>query len=154
MKYTVRFAHLADIPPVRLGEIVKRGQLLGEMGSTGQSTAAHVHLDVVEGEHPGRYTLADIEAGKPPAAPPRQALYFCDAELFGVKPVFTTGYADPEYFFERKKVHLGFDVVPYDRNLSKAHWGLHWPRSMDGRVVAVAWDPKGYGHCLQIVYEA
>lgn len=154
MKYTVRFAHLAEAPAVHLGQTVKRGQMLGKMGSTGQSTAAHVHLDVVEGEQSGRYTLEEIESGSPWPAPPRQALYFCDEELFGVKPVFTTGYADPEYFAERKKVHLGFDVVPYDRHLSETHWFLHWPRSMEGRVVAVAWDPKGYGHCLSIVYEA
>lgn len=154
MKYTVRFAHLEDVPVVKVGQVVTRGQLLGTMGTSGQSEGEHLHLDVVKGEQSRKYTLSDIEAGQPEAAPPRQALYFCDKELFGVDPVFTTGYADPEYFEERGKVHLGFDVVPFDRHETRAHWGIHWPRSMEGKVSAVIWDPDGYGHCLMISYDA
>ena len=154
MLYTVRFAHMASVPALKLGAIVKQGDVVGVMGTSGQSTAAHVHVDVVEGEQTHPYTLADIEQDKPKAAPPRQALYFVDDMLFGVKPVITTYYADPEYFTTYKKVHLGFDVVPTDRHETKAHFNILWPRSKVGKVVAVDYKPESYGHCISISYEA
>ena len=154
MKYTVRFAHLASAPKLKIGDEVIRGQVIGIMGSTGKSTAPHVHLDVVEGEQRGSYALFEIEQDTPKAAPPRQALYFVDNELFGIDPVITTYYADPEYFKTYTKVHLGFDVVPIDRHASKEHFNIHWPRSKVGKVIAVSYDPNSYGHCISICYEA
>ena len=154
MLYTVRFAHLASAPLLKVNDTIKTGQVIGIMGSSGQSTANHVHLDVVEGEQIGKYTLTDIEKGLPKAAPPRQVLYFVDRMLFNTKPVITTYYVDPEYFEVYKKVHLGFDVVPIDRHESRDHFNILWPRSMPGKVIAVDYDAKSYGHCISISYEA
>ena len=154
MIYTVRFAHLEMAPTLKEGDVVRRGQALGVMGSSGQSSAPHVHLDVVEGEQVGRYTLADIEAGRPAAAPLRQVLYFVDAELFGVPLVVTSYYGDPDYFAQYGKVHLGFDVVPADRHTTQKHYTVLWPRSASGLVAAVRWDPAGYGHCLHVIFVA
>ena len=153
MQYTVRFAHLVKVPSLKVGNTVKRGDIVGIMGSSGQSTAPHVHIDVVEGKRAERYTLNDIELNKPKAAPPRQLLYFVDVELFGVEPVVTTYYADPDYFVEYHKVHFGFDVVPFDRHSTQDHFNIKWPRSMVGKVVAVDYDANGYGHCISISYE-
>jgi len=153
MILTVRFAHLAEAPNLKVGDQVTRGQVLGIMGSSGQSSAPHVHVDCVYGSQAGAYSLANMEAGIPEPAPPRQLIYFADDELFGVPAVVTTGFADPDYFRSLGKVHLGFDLVPEDRKESRDHYALHWPRSMPGRVTRVAYDAAGYGHHIQIAFE-
>ena len=152
MTYTVRFAHLAERPALRLGQIIRRGDRIGRMGNTGKSTAAHLHEDTVEGMHTRRYTQGDIEAGTPVAAP-KQAAYFIDHDLFRIKPIITAGFADPFYLAEMKKLHMGFDVVPWDRHRSQDHFWIHWNRSMPGRVLWILDDPDGYGICLYIGFE-
>ena len=152
MIYTSRFAHLAETS-LRPGQVIKRGDIIGIMGNTGASAGAHLHLDVVEKLQAGRYNLADIAMGRPmPSA--KQCVYFVDDELFGIKPVVTTYYADPEYYHARAKLHCGFDLVPEDRHTSQKHFIIRWNRSMPGRVVKIIENDPGYGNCAQIAYEA
>ena len=55
--YVTRYGHHADIL-VKSGDIVKKGQVIGSMGSSGRSTGPHVHFEVLKnGKHvdPTRY---------------------------------------------------------------------------------------------------
>jgi hypothetical protein len=140
-------------PEYKVGDTIKRGDTIGIMGTSGQSTALHVHIDCAIGEQKKPYQLFEMDDGGKILPAPRQLLLFIDKELFGVEPLITTPYAEFAYFMERGKVHHGFDVVPIDRKVSKDHYAIKWNRSMPGKVSLVGDDPKGYGHCIYITYE-
>ena len=152
MTYTVRFCHLLERPRWSVGQVVKMGDKIGTMGSSGQSNAAHLHIDCAEGKHSTAYTLADMENGSPRPSP-RQLNHFIDQDLFGIEPFITSYYADPEYQRALLKVHCGYDVVPVDRHKTKIHHGIRWNRSMNGIVTRVGMDPKGYGHHIYIAFD-
>jgi hypothetical protein len=153
MKYTVRYCHLEAAPDIKPGDIIRPGDVIGKMGSTGQSNAAHLHIDCVEGDQRGDYTLAMIEKGNPRPAPLRQINYFIDNLLYEFPIVITTYYADPDYLKLLDKIHYGYDVVPKDRHETDGHKYIHWNRSMPGRVTRVAYLPASYGHCVHICFE-
>jgi len=45
-KYEMTFAHLDSISDIYVGKVVTEGELIGVMGSSGLSTAVHLHWDV------------------------------------------------------------------------------------------------------------
>lgn len=151
MKYTVRFAHLGSAPKWKVGDIIQDNDVVGVMGTSGQSTAAHLHIDCVVGEQNKPYKLADIG---PAFAPDQKELAaFINKDLFGVAPVITTQFMDPAYHKQFGKDHPAYDVVPEDRHDTDAHFSIHWPRSMPGHVALVVYQPESYGHCLYVTFE-
>lgn len=60
--YTSRYAHLRDMK-VKVGDEVKRGDIIGTVGSTGKSTAPHLHYEVRfkdEPQNPVNYYFMDL----------------------------------------------------------------------------------------------
>ena len=149
--YTVRFAHLKQMSGLRVGDKVAPYAPLGVMGNTGASNGAHLHLDVIEGLRGTQWRQADMDTGDLKAAP-KQAAYFIDDALFGIAPVITTQYADPQYLVNHKKIHQAFDVVPEDRHISESHYAIWWNRSVTGTVVYSDFDDV-YGYTLMISFE-
>jgi hypothetical protein len=150
---------MAEKPKWKVGDEIKRGDIIGIMGTTGQSTANHLHIDCVVGVQNKPYKLGDI--GTRFAPDQKQLAYFIDAELFGVDPVITTGFLDPEYKKTYNKDHPAYDVVPKDRERwvngkltgTKDHFAIHWNRSMIGTVELVVYQPESYGNCIYVSFE-
>lgn len=157
MRYTAKFAHLKNLPALKEGQIIKRGEKIGHMGSTGRSSAIHLHLDLRKELHDKIWRLSDIEIDNDHA---EQTNHFIDHELFGVEPHITTFYCDPTYNDGRGNwiFHPAYDLVPIDRHKTDKHFDVFWNRSMPGQILKIGRDfddlSKGYGYYILIGYDA
>ena len=57
MRFTVRFCHLESMCDLPKSSIIYPDKPIGVMGSTGSSSAPHVHTDCVKGFLPRVYML-------------------------------------------------------------------------------------------------
>ena len=147
MLFTVRYAHLKDIPLLSVGDKVMRGNFIGYQGNTGKSTGKHLHIDVVDGWKSYLYKLAEMEVDNP-RANPKELNYFIDTELFGGASFrVTTPYADFMYTDNKvkQKLHLAYDLVGSNDK-------IYWNRSFIGMVLNVGKD-QSYGNFVQIGYK-
>lgn len=153
-----RFCHLEFVPSYLPGDIIQRGQKIGRMGTTGKSSANHLHFDLIQCVQRHVYRLneiltyvCDIEALL------AQYSYFLrdkENELFKIKPVITSSFGDPFYTNGGKfEFHPAFDLVPENRHSDPGkNFDIFWPRSSDGHITAVGYD-DAYGYYICISYE-
>lgn len=146
--YTVRYAHLREPVALAEGQHIARGTIIGAMGNTGQSTGAHLHIDVTHGKNPWMYRMRSIAQGNP-EPDFQQLMYFIDEEL-GDGPFRVTTYP---YDYRYKiggmwKPHPAYDIV-----IDTPNPLIRWNRSMDGTVLKTGVD-SGYGNYIYITFRA
>lgn len=159
MKYYARYAHLKYQAMHKEGDSIFRGDIIGTMGNTGQSTGAHLHFDLIQKDPGGMYRLADIP-GMITDLPElmKQYNFFIDYEMFCDDIKLTTSFGEPFYPSnlntppnERKswKFHPAYDLVPKHKENNI----IYWNRSKPGTVFKVGTD-NGYGNYIIIRFEA
>ena len=157
MKYTVRYAHLAEASHLKVGESLSFGDLIGIMGTSGQSKWPHLHIDLIKGFIKKIIRLKEIGPFKKYKPCKKQLGYFIDDDLFRCKFVITTPYLNKAYEAIYHKKHHAYDVVPKDRHESKEHFNIYWNRTRinvkNVEVLAVTFDQNGYVHTILIGYE-
>lgn len=153
MEYTIRFCHM-EKSYVKKGDVLKFGDKIGKMGSTGQSTHNHVHMDLAQEAISELYHLSDIPDKITDIQElMRQYHFFIDDSLFGVDPVITSSFGDPMYKIRKKwKFHPGYDLVPVNRFKTEKNFDIMWNRSIEGLVVSSELD-DAYGNYVNIVFE-
>jgi murein DD-endopeptidase MepM/ murein hydrolase activator NlpD len=50
--YVTRYGHLVPNKKVRVGQLVRKGRPIGQMGNTGFSTGTHLHMELLRGNTP------------------------------------------------------------------------------------------------------
>lgn len=158
MIYTARYAHLEAKPKHKKGSIIKPEQKIGRMGTSGQSTAIHLHFDLIQSKNPGRvYRLKELHnfISDLPALMQQHA-YFLDIGIFRTFLFIPTYFGDPDYYnaYDEYKFHPGYDLVPHDRHDTTEHFDISWNRTFPGLVTDIGYDKLGYGHYITIQYEA
>lgn len=147
--FTIRIAHLESVSPLSYGDIVMPGDPIGVMGSSGDSTGPHVHIDTITGFVKTKWRLSDMVKGIVIPAP-LQLNWFIDDEFFKCAPIITTYYYDPTY----KKIRPGKDHPAYDLIPSiESKKMVYWNRSMPGEVLFSGYY-SGYGNVLHIGFVA
>lgn len=151
MRFTIRFCHLETIPSIRINSIIYQGNSIGVMGNSGQSSATHLHTDLVRGFMAQPYRLKDIDFDTETI---KQLNYFIDKGLFKTDILITSYFCDPEYFdFNGEwKIHPAYDVVPLNRYDTDANFTIHWNRSFPGQVISKGND-SAYGNYIHIGFD-
>ena len=56
------YAHMVSTPPVKVGQSVKKGQIIGNVGNTGLSYGSHLHFTIIDNydKNPNIYYLGDL----------------------------------------------------------------------------------------------
>lgn len=140
-----------------VGDSIISGEIIGRMGSSGLSSANHIHFDLIEGFRSNVYKLKDIPYYiQDLKALLLQYYYFLDSRMFGTEILITTYFGDPDYYNKDEiwKFHPAFDVVPKNRHSEPGkNFNIFWNRSKVGVVLAVGYD-EFYGNYINIGFEA
>ena len=144
MTYYALYAHLKRRPKWNSGDMIGRGEIIGTMGNTGQSTGPHLHFGLVQKDPGGLFRLNQVNdlITELPALM-LQYNYYIDDELFNCKPIITTSFGDPTYDLPDWKLHLAFDLVPKDKSKP---W-IKQNRSKKTTCYEVG-DDHAYGHYI------
>lgn len=157
MSRHIHLCHLLNPPLVPAGTYVKRGQLLGYVGSTGHSTGPHCHMEgtwnkpVSWYQYPNKLRSVDI-----------QHIYFDPSPFIrdGLPCAFTyKGYGFLAYAPSEGGYHLGVDInspndlgkpvmSPVNGRVQFSE-GVHWLRSAVGKLFPSVFN-HGFGNHIWI----
>lgn len=155
-----RLAHLKDTPKVKTGDWVKRGQLIGYLGSTGASTGPHLHWDIFNTKELGwtfyvyGWSLAKVKS------------VFTDPKKYYVKgiPVENTLPLAGYQYLQYVKTNGGYYHPGADMNSSNdlgkpilspvegrvvCSLGTTWIKNIFGKLVGKNYN-SGWGNCVVI----
>lgn len=150
--YTNMYAHLKAVE-CKEGDLLHQDDIIGVMGNTGKSTAAHVHMSSIHGHRKRLWQLKDMFPGGP-CEPSEKQVELSAEGLFKPHDIrITTLYNDPQYPLDwNGKRHYALDVVPVWLDGCYGMPFVRWSRSWIGKVVKVGWHPEGYGNYVLINY--
>ena len=134
-----------------IGSIIYQDKPIGVMGSTGLSSAAHVHTDCVRGYIPRVYRLNEIAFDSDTI---QQLNYFIDDGLFKTKLIITSYFGDPDYKDSKGRwiFHPAYDIVPLNRHKTKSNYTIYWNRTMPGLILSTGFD-DAYGNYVNIGFD-
>jgi murein DD-endopeptidase MepM/ murein hydrolase activator NlpD len=103
-----RLAHMKDTPLVKVGDWVKRGQLIGYCGTSGASTGAHLHYDIFNTDKLG------------------WTFYVYGWSLAKVKSVFSNPvkYIKDKIPMDNAFPYAGYEYLQYVRSSNYYHPGI------------------------------
>lgn len=145
--YSTLYAHMSSVN-VKAGQLVKYGDRIGIMGTTGFSSGPHLHIGTVTGDYMNLWRLGDMNSGRVKANKTESAFFTQGDDLFtsqdGTKrgTIIQTDWLSSYYYSKYGVNHPAYDLIstgggalPY----------ILWNRSHVGKVVKVAWD-GAYGN--------
>lgn len=138
---------MRDVPVVRVGQYIKRGQLIGYVGNTGHVTGPHVHYEVTWNkpdswyQYPSSWKIERLKTIYATPAPFIKNGLPCEVTFYGytfLQPI-PGGY------------HLGIDLnspndygkpvyAPVNGRVQFSE-GVHWLKNLIGRLI-----PSVYNH--------
>lgn len=149
---TARVTHLAEQSPLRPGDTVKQGELIGIMGSTGLSSINHTHLDAIKGVVKGCWRSGQIISGQFELDLDFM-MQFIRYELLNGPLKISYFVDDPryqehveKYLKQKANPHKGIDILEW----SGRSVPIYWPLEVPGTCLSNYFDNSAYGWAVNI----
>lgn len=163
--YSVLMGHFKELNKnLKVGSVLEEGDLIGIMGSTGNSTGNHVHVTAAKGRVSRAFYRADYNNG---SIVPLEAETnsFKSNKLFYHKGTYVpalVSYSDyyksnnDFYQWRGDRYHFGVDLITSNSYLDANRPEVRWPKKVKATVIAMGDDRNvtslGYGWWIVLHY--
>lgn len=154
--FSVVYSHLSKIL-VKEGDVLKYGDKIGIMGTSGLSDGDHLHVGVVEGARNRLWRLDDMARNNPKPNKVESDWIVKHDDLFmgqdGVmrKNRITTDWNSPGYYKDYGQWHPAYDVVDIGSGRPYILWNRGLEAEIKGLVVRTGYD-SGHGYFVIVQY--